>query len=164
MREIYNTFATPVYRLCQRMVRDRQTALDLRQEIFLKILRNLDSFKGESSLRTWILRIATNHCLDHLRLKRRTAIFVAEEEIPYHAEPSVPDETQKIITQEEISHLLKFCLPMTRQMAQLYFVEGLNHREISGILGVHRNIVARRIQQFTEQARNYSPVLGKSIS
>ena len=57
------------------MVVDHDDADDLVQEVFIKVWNNLDNFKGESQLFTWIYRIATNETLNFLRKKRRFSFF-----------------------------------------------------------------------------------------
>jgi RNA polymerase sigma-70 factor (ECF subfamily) len=64
--EIYSEYYPKVVRYLKRLVGD-QDAEDTAQEVFVKIGRSLDTFRGESSLSTWIYRIATNTAMDHLR-------------------------------------------------------------------------------------------------
>lgn len=59
-----------VYSLCLRLVNNRDDAADLAQEVFLKAWRSLPNFRGNSSLSTWLYRMATNLCIDHLRYCR----------------------------------------------------------------------------------------------
>ena len=65
--ELYRTHAAKLYGLVLRMVGNPADAEDLLQEIFLSAHRKLESFRGESALGTWLYRLATNQCLDHLR-------------------------------------------------------------------------------------------------
>ena len=60
-----------VYWVIRRMVLDHESSDDIAQETFVKVWKNLDKFKGESKLYTWIYRIATNEALTHLRKKKR---------------------------------------------------------------------------------------------
>ena len=61
-----------VYDFCVRMLNDREEAFDLTQEIFLSIHQNVDKFRADAKLTTWIFRISRNHCLNRLKyLKRR---------------------------------------------------------------------------------------------
>jgi RNA polymerase sigma-70 factor (ECF subfamily) len=162
--DLFHAYATPVYRICQRIVRNRQVALDLRQDVFLKILKNYSSFKGDSSVQTWVFRVTMNHCMDYLRLRRRYGMVVSEDQVTYSAEPMVSCEAEVILLREDLRRFLDFCPPITRQIVQLHFIEGFSHQEIGGLLGLRRNIVTRRIRKFTEGAKNYSPALGESIS
>lgn len=56
-----------ITQLVYRYVRDTDTTMDLVQDIFFKVFRNLVKFKGESKFSSWLYRVATNDCLDHLR-------------------------------------------------------------------------------------------------
>jgi len=60
-------YQTKVTHLVYRYVNNRDTALDLVQDIFLKVYKNLVHFKGESKFSSWIYRVASNDCIDHLR-------------------------------------------------------------------------------------------------
>ncbi|MDJ0838610.1 MAG: sigma-70 family RNA polymerase sigma factor [Acidobacteriota bacterium] len=60
-------YQTKVTHLVYRYVKDTDTALDLVQDIFLKIFKNLVRFKGESKFSSWLFRVAVNDCIDHLR-------------------------------------------------------------------------------------------------
>ena len=60
-----------VYWVIRRMVLDHESSDDIAQETFVKVWSNLDKFKGDSKLYTWIYRIATNEALAHLRKKKR---------------------------------------------------------------------------------------------
>src|SRR3954465_4003812 len=81
---IYRTHSGRLYSVACRMVGNPTDAEDLLQEIFLAAHRKLESFRGESALGTWLYRLATNLCLDHLRGRaarpgRRTASRGDEE-------------------------------------------------------------------------------------
>lgn len=60
-----------VYKTCYRFVRNEEDALDLAQEVFIKVYNNLAGFKHSSSLSTWIYRISVNTCLNYLRKNNR---------------------------------------------------------------------------------------------
>ena len=64
--EIYQTFSPKVYRLCMGYVNNADWAKDLVQETFIAVWQNLPKFRNESSVSTWIFRIATNNCLRQL--------------------------------------------------------------------------------------------------
>ncbi len=65
--ELYQQHATRLYNVAYRMVGNASDAEDLLQEIFLLAYRKLSSFRGDSTLATWLHRLAMNACLDHLR-------------------------------------------------------------------------------------------------
>ena len=55
-----------IYRLCYRFVRNHDDAMDLTQDVFLKAFEKLPSFRGDARFKTWIYRVAVNHCLNHV--------------------------------------------------------------------------------------------------
>jgi len=69
-QEILARYRTPIYNLCWRMTRNDEDARDLGQEVFIKVFRLLDRFDEEYAFHSWLFRIATNHCIDHLRRQR----------------------------------------------------------------------------------------------
>lgn len=68
---LFARYSDRVFRRCFELVGDRHEADDLLQESFLRVLRYRDSYKGTARFSTWLYRIATNVCLDHLRARKR---------------------------------------------------------------------------------------------
>ena len=95
----------PVWRLCATLV-DQQSGDDLAQETFLRALRALPGFRGDSSARTWLLAIARHTCLDELRSRtrrrRRDAFLVARA---VSDEPIVADASQDIAIVDLLARL-----------------------------------------------------------
>jgi RNA polymerase sigma-70 factor, ECF subfamily len=79
--EILYSFQDAVYNLCYRMLSDAGEAEDAAQEAFLKAYNNLSRYDHNRSFKTWILSIASNHCIDRLR-KRRMHFVSIDEPIP----------------------------------------------------------------------------------
>ncbi len=68
--EILARYRGAIYNLCYRMTRNAEDARDLGQEVFIKVFSLLDRFDEEYAFSSWLFRIATNHCIDHLRRNR----------------------------------------------------------------------------------------------
>jgi len=68
--EILDRYRGPIYNLCYRMTRNAEDARDLGQEIFIKVFSLLDRFDENFAFSSWLFRIGTNHCIDHLRRNR----------------------------------------------------------------------------------------------
>jgi len=75
-REILTRYERPVFSLIFRMVRDRETAEDLAQETFIKVLNNLDRYSPEFKFSSWLFKIANNLTIDHLRRRRIATISI----------------------------------------------------------------------------------------
>ena len=75
-RELLTRYERPVFSLIFRMVRDRETAEDLSQETFIKVLNNLDRYSPEFKFSSWLFKIANNLTIDHLRRRRVDTISI----------------------------------------------------------------------------------------
>lgn len=136
--ELYRTHAGKLYGLVLRMVGNPADAEDLLQEIFLSAHRKLEGFRGESALATWLYRLATNHCLDHLRSRaaRTGQLTDALDE-----EVGLPDMGRRTIAEQTVAKM-----DLERALAQLpegcraafvlHDVQGLEHREVAEALGI----------------------------
>ncbi len=79
--EIVKTYEKKVYRTAYKTAQNPHDAYDITQEVFISIARNLNSFKGESSLSTWIYRITANKCIDYGRKQQKTSQLYIDEDI-----------------------------------------------------------------------------------
>ena len=75
-RELLTRYERPVFSLVFRMVRDRETAEDLSQETFIKVLNNLDRYSPEFKFSSWLFKIANNITIDHLRRRQVDTISI----------------------------------------------------------------------------------------
>ena len=111
---------------------------DLLQEVFLHAHRKLGSFRGDSSLGTWLYRLAVNQCLDFLRgrqnkMSRATSSLDDEgADEPAAAMPAMPAAVSRIDLERSIAKLPVGC----RAAFVLHDVEGFGHNEVAALLGV----------------------------
>lgn len=136
--ELYRQHAGRLYSLALRMAGSAQEAEDLLQEVFLHAHRKLGSFRGESSLGTWLYRLGMNHCLDHLR-GRQSKMEKATDSLdadnmpePSAPLPAVPAVITRMDLERAIAQLPQGC----RTAFLLHDVEGFEHHEVATILGV----------------------------
>lgn len=134
--ELYRTHAPRLFGLACRLV-GREDAEDLLQDIFLTAHRKLDLYKGESALSTWLFRLATNQCLDHLR-SRRTRFALMTDAID--EEPDAPGASAGailgVVDRLDLERALAQLPPGCRTVFVLHDVEGLEHREIGRMLDI----------------------------
>jgi RNA polymerase sigma-70 factor (ECF subfamily) len=134
--ELYRTHAPRLFGLACRLV-GREEAEDLLQDIFLTAHRKLDLYKGESALSTWLFRLATNQCLDHLR-SRRTRFALMTDAID--EEPDAPGASAGailgVVDRLDLERALAQLPPGCRTVFVLHDVEGLEHREIGRMLDI----------------------------
>ena len=137
-----------VLRTCYLYLCDRSQAEDAVQETFLKVYRNLDSFRGESSEKTWILKIAMRTCYDmnHSGWSRFFNRRITPEMLP---EASVPfTERDDALTQAVMRLPEKL-----RRVIILYYYQGLGVREIAETLGITQPSVSSRMKRGREKLK-----------
>jgi RNA polymerase sigma-70 factor, ECF subfamily len=134
--QMYRTYAPRLFGLAVRLV-GRTDAEDLLQEIFLTVHRKLGLYKGESSLGTWLFRLATNQCLDHLRSKRARFMQMTEtiEDEPVSSPPAV-GPVLGVIDRVDLERALASLPPGCRAVFVLHDVEGCEHKEIASLLEI----------------------------
>ncbi|NLG61153.1 MAG: RNA polymerase sigma factor [Candidatus Cloacimonetes bacterium] len=126
-----------VYALTTRMLGDPDRGADAAQDAFVNALRGLDAFRGESSFRTWLLRIAANAARTMMRRsgrRRETPLELAE---PALADGAADPETRAVMNDDaqRALQLLAQLPPRQRQVVTLRVTEGLDYREIGRIVG-----------------------------
>jgi RNA polymerase sigma-70 factor (ECF subfamily) len=133
--ELYRQHSTRLFNLAWRMSGTRADAEDLLQEIFLLAYRKLPEFRGDSSVGTWLYRLAMNRCLDHLKSRQTRASGVTtpfdEEALP---SPKIPGEGG--IRRLDLERAIAKLPEGARAAFLLHDVEGFQHQEIAAILGI----------------------------
>jgi RNA polymerase sigma-70 factor (ECF subfamily) len=153
---LIDRFEQPVYNMISRLMDDSAEAPDVVQEVFLKIFRNIGAFRGESSLKTWIYRIAVNEARNHRRWfsrhrRQEVAIDAGVGEThgysdwlpdpgrsPY--ESALDRETEALIDEA-----LAALNPKFRAALVLREIEGMSYEEIAEVLDISLGTVKSRI-------------------
>ena len=136
--ELYRAHSARLYSLLLRMVGGAEDAEDLLQDVFLQAHRKLDSFRGDSSLGTWLYRLAVNQCLDYLRGRQSKMTRVTESfedeavQEPASPAPVVPAAISRVDLERAIARLPEGC----RLAFVLHDVEGFAHHEVASLLGI----------------------------
>ena len=134
--ELYRAHAPRLFGLACRMV-GRHEAEDLLQEIFLTAHRKLALYRGESSLGTWLFRLATNLCLDFLR-SRGARLSAMTDELEHEPPPrgTSAGAILGVVDRLDLERALARLPPGCRAVFVLHDVEGREHREIAEMLGI----------------------------
>lgn len=153
--EIYRRFDTMVYNLALRMVGNPEEAADLTQEVFLRVFRHLAKFRGTSSLKTWVYRVALNLCRSRRSRRKRWLLQLAEE-----AEETVEDERRgpealalADDASRQVERALRAVKPVFREAVVLRDLEELSYEEIATILQVRIGTVRSRISRGRQALR-----------
>lgn len=156
--DIFSAYQKPIYNYVLRMVRNREIAEELTQEIFIKAYKNLSSFRGDSKISTWIYGIATNACLDYFR----TSEFKKSEKTGAVILDILPEEAdsegiKKILSIEEdliktemadcIRDYIESLSGEYRTVIILHDLEGFKNREIAKLLGCSIDAVKIRLHR-----------------
>lgn len=154
-----------VLRLAFNLLRSAEDASDVYQEAFLRVYKNLHTFRFDCSFHTWLYRIVTNLCLDHLRKRRvrkeeSTNISAAEgpidrtEIIP---EQRVEGDPQRNLMSRQLSHrigeALRALTPRERMVFELRHYQGMRLRAIGDVLGTTEEAAKNCLFRATQKLR-----------
>lgn len=130
-------------------VRDVEIAKDLTQEIFIKIYQRIEQFQHKSTLKTWLWRIAINHCKDYVRSWNYRNITTTKGNLEESLSLDKNTE-QQVIKLEEESQLLKEILSLPevyREVIYLFYFEENSLKEIAALLTINTNTVKTRLRR-----------------
>ena len=149
--ELVYTFQDAVYNLCYRMLGERTEAEDSTQEAFIRAYLHLNRYDTERSFKTWILSIASNHCIDRLR-KRRLKWMSLDEPLPSgnalaisSDEPTPEEATLKTERGHLIQALLNELPPDYRAAVVLRYWYDYSYTEIAETLETTESAIKSRL-------------------
>ena len=131
--ELMIRYERQVYRVCYRFVNNRDDAMDLAQEVFIKAFEHLANFRRESSMKTWLYRIAMNHCINHVKKNARE--FVEIKENIGSTRASVHSEMEEREQREQFRLLVKRLPPKQKAILEMRIHEQLSYEEIATMSG-----------------------------
>lgn len=163
--ELIRQYEKKVYSLCARMCGNAEDAEEAAQDAFLALWRGIDRFRQESSLSTWIYRLASNACIDLMRRKKKGAgsVSLDDEELFVDAVDPAPqphEEAERRETQRLLQEGLLSLPAEYRSILLLREIEGLIYSEISAALDLELGTVKSRISRGRTLLRNFLSVNG----
>lgn len=165
-RELVRRYERPVFSLIFRMVRDREMAEDLAQDTFIKVLNNIDRYRPEFKLSSWLFKIANNVTIDHLR--RRQLATVSLDGSPHAATAAEAQATSldvesrgqsalEAIESRELGGAIEEAIgrlrPEYRSCILLRHVEGRSYEEIAATLDLPLGTVKTYIHRARHELR-----------
>ncbi|MCA9564062.1 MAG: sigma-70 family RNA polymerase sigma factor [Myxococcales bacterium] len=157
-RELVERYQRKAFSIAYGMVHNREDALDLVQDSFLKAYRNIKRFEGSSSFYTWLYRIVVNVCIDHIRKSgKRTKVEFEdnlfrddEEGSDDRIRPSLLDvDPLKVYGRKELLEKIQVALeelsPIHKQAIVLREIEGLSYTEMAEVMEVSKGTVMSRL-------------------
>ncbi|HWI55306.1 MAG TPA: sigma-70 family RNA polymerase sigma factor [Desulfobacteria bacterium] len=154
-------YESRVFTIAYRFTGNYDDASDLAQEAFIRVYRSISSFRGESSLLTWLTRVVTNVCKDELRRRAKQKV-VSIEEMTEKGQVSEPESRQKTLEeavlkkewQEEVQQILNSLTYEHRAVIIMRDVQGYSYEEIAGFLECSLGTVKSRINRARQILKN----------
>lgn len=142
-KEIFQANSRKIYHLCYGYTGDDNSAHDLMQETFMKVWQNLDKFRNQAQISTWIYRIAVNTCLSYLRVEKRRA----KDELTEKIIENKPEEVSE--KNEQVSLLYK-CISQLDENERILITMVLDevpYPEIAQISGISEGTLRVKIHR-----------------
>ena len=161
--QIVKLYEKAVYNSALYVTKNREDALDVSQEVFIKLWRSLPSYRGEASLKTWIATITKNCAIDYVRARnqKQAASLTDGENEEQHdiADTDISSDPQKSFERDERAKAVRKAVASLdepiRQTLILREFHGLSYAEIATALQISEGTVKSRISRGREQVKEF---------
>lgn len=156
-RALVERYQGRVYSLAFGMLHERQDALDVTQEVFIKVHRYLDNFQGSASFYTWLYRITYNLCIDHLRRSGRMQTVDYDDRIQREPTEEVAEihpalvggNPGKVLSRKELAKKIQEAIdelpPYHRGVIIMREIEGMSYKEMAAAMKVSKGTIMSRL-------------------
>lgn len=158
---IVDTYKGPLFAFILRMTGDHDAAEDLFQETWLRAVRYLHNFRGDSKLSTWLFQIALNLCRDDLRKRKRWGEEPIDDHV-HHLSHDPDIDPEKIIRARQVKSMIGELPPKMREVIVLRYYHDLSDREIADIVGCPEGTVKSRFYRASDILRRKWEHLNRS--
>ena len=164
LKGIFDQYHKKLYRIAYGVVRQREDALDIVQEVFIKLFRSIKNFKGRSHFYTYLYRMTMNAAIDYTRKMKRHPL---PNRVERNGEIQISDDAEKrpdhILAHKELEERVKLALeklPADQRAAVIFReVEGLSYQEMAEAMGCSIGTVMSRLhygrKKLQGELRNY---------
>jgi len=164
---LFHRYRKPVYNFIVRTVQDRNTAEDLLQDVFMRVIQRAEDFRGESKFTTWLYTIARNLCIDQIRktnLRRNVSLNGptrsfengSKREAPVQVvdrQPGADRNTNSRRLREAIADAVGALPEEQREVFLMRQVQNMPFQEIAIVVGVSENTIKSRMRYALEHLR-----------
>jgi len=171
---VYTEYSAAIHTYAYNLLTNREDADDVTQEAFIRVHAHLGQLRDPARLKSWLYRIATNLCMDHLRRRSRvrrvlgmalslTPFTEDGEQQPWHEieQPGSTAEIDGVAERDHIAQALRRMPPKYAACLLLHSVQGLSYREIAEVLGLTPGAAAVRLTRARDLfARYYDELKG----
>jgi len=149
MKEIFDKYRDKVYRVAYGVVRHREEAMDIVQEVFVKLFLTIGNFKGKSSFYTYVYRTAMNTAIDHVRKLKKSTSLSFEDDAERYLSDGPEKRPDQVAMDKELEEKVKGALAKLPddQRAAIIFreVEGLSYQEMAKAMDCSMGTVMSRL-------------------
>jgi RNA polymerase sigma-70 factor (ECF subfamily) len=151
---LYRRYGDMVLGRCRTLLGNDADAQETAQEIFLKLHRYRNRFRGEASPTTYLFKVTTTTCLNKLRSRRRRPEDPVEDfpTIPFNDSALAPYEVRDLVDK-----VLQIADDTTQRCVLLHYVDGMTYDEVGAILGLSGAAVRKRVSKFKNTLRDTPP-------
>lgn len=156
LRDLYQRYGASVFGRCSYILKDRSKAEDAMQDVFAKAITHYAGFRSEASPLTWLIKIATHHCLNILRADR--AAWHQRLERETRARNASDPGPQVFEMRELVAKMLSLVDQETQAVAIHYHVDEMTLEEVAAVLGRSVPTVRKRLGEFAAACgKEFSP-------
>lgn len=149
-RHVFNAHRDRIYGFCLRMMRNREEAEDISQEVFLRAVRAIGKFRGDASLKTWLHEIARNLCLTRLAAAKKGTEYAADDSWIANLaseNPGADRTSASVELREALEVAIGELEPVFREAILLREIEDQSYEEIASVTGASVDTVKTRIHR-----------------
>jgi RNA polymerase sigma-70 factor, ECF subfamily len=152
-RSLIERLQQPITGYLHRLVGDREVALDLAQDTFVQVYKEIDKTSEDLSLDAWIYRIATNYGLRYLNRKRLKQFVRLESRENFDESLSIAGPEEQTETRILVQQALGTMKPKDAAVLQLHYGNGFTYEEIGQVVGMSSEAVRKRVARSVEKFR-----------
>ncbi len=149
LKEIFERYHPKVYRIAYGVLRQREDALDVVQEVFIKLYRSIKEFKGKSAFYTYLYRLAMNTAIDHSRKLKRSSLVSLDHQEGFQPADRKEKRPDHLTAQKEMEEKVRWAidqLPQDQRATLIYReIEELSYQEIAEVMGCSIGTVMSRL-------------------
>ncbi len=142
-RVLFESHRNKVYSIALRYTGNGSEAMDISQDVFVKLFSRIGDFRGDSSFETWLYRMVVNCCLDHRRKFRRLVPLFDS----LRQKDRVVRDAERSQTSSRVQNAVAKLAPEMRLTVVLRYTEGLSYDEIAEVFGCSIGTVASRLNR-----------------
>ena len=146
-RALFEAYKDKVYSIALRFSGDEALAMDIAQDVFLKLFSSISEFRGDSAFTTWVYRLVVNACLDHRRRSWRLIPIADDLLAVLRAPGNSLDRMLHSEMRDRVRTAVEKLTPDLRMVIVLRYTEGLSYEEIGEVLGCATGTVASRLNR-----------------